>query len=227
VSTTTRFRDLAIGDTFDWVDPAPGASNSFFCKCKKIGARSYETVEPVGAMGKLMDCRVGTINARVYHVRPAAWLADDLVSINAEQRLYVLPCGDGYSCLGFDYAERRRAAVTAWAGYDQSGEPWLSEQGKLPAPGTVEHFKAYQQAMRIGERHNRITGERCGAELTPALLGLEGKRVEVTAPDGEARRFIVGKSTGWIPCHLEIETRASNGGGSAYVPEGAIVRVLA
>ena len=33
----------------------------------------------------------------------------DLHSINAEQRRYVLNCGKGYSCLGFDVAERWRA----------------------------------------------------------------------------------------------------------------------
>ena len=51
--------------------------------------------------------------------------------------------------------------------------------------------------------------------LTPQLKGLEGYRVEAVTTYGETRRFIVGRSTGWVPCHLEIHNRASSGGGSA------------
>lgn len=48
--------------------------------------------------------------------------------------------------------------------------------------------------------------------LTKQLIGLEGWRVEVKTTYGETRRFIVGKSTGWRPCHLEIKTNRSMGG---------------
>lgn len=51
--------------------------------------------------------------------------------------------------------------------------------------------------------------------LSPQLRGLEGKRVEVVTDDGETRRFIVGRSSGWVPCHLEVKRRDSMGGGSA------------
>ena len=51
--------------------------------------------------------------------------------------------------------------------------------------------------------------------LTAQLVGLEGWRVEVVDRDGAKRRFIVGKSTGWRPCHLELLTRRSLGGDSA------------
>lgn len=51
--------------------------------------------------------------------------------------------------------------------------------------------------------------------LTPQLIGLEGWRVAVTTKHGEAYRFIVGKSTGWRPCHLEIRTVRSTGGMAA------------
>jgi len=54
---------------------------------------------------------------------------------------------------------------------------------------------------------------RCNVELTPELVGREGKRVEVIDCYGEKRRFIVGKSTGWMPIHLEIKSKASTGGG--------------
>ncbi len=80
--------------------------------------------------------------------------------------------------------------------------------------------------MDAGRAHHAATGAHCNAELLPVLSGLEGWRVEVTEPDGERRCFIVGKSTGWMPCHLEIARRDSTGGAAAYVPEGARVRAL-
>lgn len=51
--------------------------------------------------------------------------------------------------------------------------------------------------------------------LLPQLTGLEGWRVEVVDHDGQRRRFIVGRSTGWRPIHLEIKTRRSLGGWGA------------
>lgn len=48
--------------------------------------------------------------------------------------------------------------------------------------------------------------------LSPQLKGLEGWRVEVETTYGEVRRFIVGRSTGWVPIHLEVKTRRSHGG---------------
>jgi len=140
------------------------------------------------------------------------------VTINHEARLYVIPCGRGFTCLGFDVADRRARAVAAWL-----GRPGLMGEAE---PGAPEHFAAYQACMDAGRAHHAATGVRCNAELLPVLSGLEGWRVEVTEPDGERRRFIVGKSTGWMPCHLEIARRDSTGGPAAYVPEGARVRAL-
>lgn len=51
--------------------------------------------------------------------------------------------------------------------------------------------------------------------LNPQLKGLEGWRVEVTNNEGEVYRFIVGRSTGWIPCHIEIKNARSSGGMAA------------
>lgn len=61
--------------------------------------------------------------------------------------------------------------------------------------------------------------------LSPQLVGLEGWRVEVVTTYGEKRRFIVGRSTGWRPCHLEISRRSALGGPAAH-SEYASVRKL-
>jgi hypothetical protein len=53
------------------------------------------------------------------------------------------------------------------------------------------------------------------SDLSPQLISWKGWRVEVVTSYGETRRFIVGQSTGWKPCHLEIKTRRSMGGMAA------------
>jgi hypothetical protein len=138
--------------------------------------------------------------------------------IDTDQGLYVIDSGTGYSCLGFAVAERKRQAVLVWADGVADG-PY--------ALGTPEHYEAYTQAMAIGLAHHLQTKERCPAELTPQLVGLEGKRVEVTEPGEKPRRFIVGKSTGWMPCHIERKRRDSSGGYAAMVGKDATVRVIA
>lgn len=72
---------------------------------------------------------------------------------------------------------------------------------------TQAKWDAFTPAQRATLRDN--------SGLTKQLIGLEGWRVEVKTTYGETRRFIVGKSTGWRPCHLEIANRRSMGGGAA------------
>lgn len=133
-----------------------------------------------------------------------------LHSINHEQRLYVLPCGNGYSCLGFDYAEKVRSRVLKWLGQD------------VPPVevGTEEAYEAYEDALAAGRQHNAMTGERCLANLTPQLDIYVGWRVEVRSTDGTKRRFNVSRSTGWMPCNIEVYNRRSLGGRSAYLAPG-------
>ena len=133
-----------------------------------------------------------------------------LHSINHEQRLYVLPCGKGYTCLGFDYAEKRRRHVLAWLGQDV-----------IPVEvGTKEAFTAYEAAMSAGRQRNATTGEKCPAGLIPELDIYVGWRVEVQSTDGTKRRFNVSRSTGWMPCNIEVYNRRSLGGPSAYLAPG-------
>jgi hypothetical protein len=57
-----RFRDVEIGEGFDFIDPAPLARNSFFDRCYKTGPRKYR------AFGTNREYTVGSINAPVFHV---------------------------------------------------------------------------------------------------------------------------------------------------------------
>lgn len=61
--TGTKFRNLSIGDTFDFV--GPGRFNSFYDRCEKTGSRTYTPIEGNLKGHKLS---VGSINADVFHV---------------------------------------------------------------------------------------------------------------------------------------------------------------
>ena len=134
------------------------------------------------------------------------------VTINQDQGLYVIPKHGGYSCLGFDVLiERynRLAVEVGWRGFPADER------------GTLAGFARYTALMT----HAASMGSRFACELTPQLAGLEGRRVEVTDLYGETHRFQVGKSTGWLPIHLELSNSRSTGGigaGRAY----ASVRVI-
>lgn len=131
----------------------------------------------------------------------------ETVTLNNDQRLYVIPAGGGYSCLGFDVCEQRSKALANW----------ISTNGGNYVPpkqpdGTLDAYNRYTQLCGIASELCRDFNIRCNVELTSQLIGLEGKRVEVVDKYGETRRFYVGKSMGWMPIHLEIATRAACGG---------------
>ena len=134
-----------------------------------------------------------------------------LTSINLDQRLYVLEAGKGHTCLGFDVAFERATKVANWlkaVGQDVS----LPEPSKV---GTPEGYQEYLDIMEILKVYCLTTGKRCEAMLSPQLLGKEGKRVEVITTYEERRRFQVGRSTGWLPIHLEVPNKRSRGGYAA------------
>lgn len=166
------------------------------------------------------------------------------VTLNESQGLYVMRCGGGVSCLGFDVCERRIAGYVDWMrrddletakrARDAAATPADLARAKADlarlessdarpywtadAPrGTLERFAQYELALsQVAARCKG--GKRCDAELTPQLIGLEGKRVEVVTEWGERRRFKVGKSMGFVPIHLELANESSMGGGAAMGP---------
>jgi len=145
------------------------------------------------------------------------------VTVNAEQELYVIPEEHGYSCLGFDVLLARHAAIAAWLRKERL------QQEDLPpeARGSLRAYAAYRTLLDRAAAYCQRNKLRCPAELTPQLSGLEGKRVEVVDRHGERRRFIVGKSTGWLPIHLEIARRNSSGGPAVTGAPFQSVRIVA
>lgn len=135
---------------------------------------------------------------------------------------YTIKTGCGYSCLGFDVLEKRYKLLHAEL--LELGDSSLVE---FPEEyGTIERYNQYQRLLDHARNYYKQTGHRFACELVPQLRGLEGKRIELTYPTGDKTRFNVGKSTGWIPCHLEIKTSRSSGGCAVYFPEGTTIRVI-
>jgi hypothetical protein len=139
------------------------------------------------------------------------------ITVNKKQKLYVIPeSHGGYSCLGFIVCRKRDAALRAELGME-------APKGGV---GTIKAYNSYQEAVEVASKKNAETGWRSQSELTPQLVGLEGKRVEVVNAWGERSRFIVGKSCGFIPIHLEIKQRNSSGGGAVIGAPFQSIRVL-
>jgi hypothetical protein len=141
------------------------------------------------------------------------------VTINRKSRLYVIPCGSGknagYSCLGFDVLDQKGAAICKELGYI-----WKERKGSKKA------YKRYKSLISTALGVYQNTGKRLECDLTPQLIGLEGRRVEVVTSYGETERFIVGRSTGWIPCHIALCRKDSSGGGRVVGDPFKSVRVL-
>jgi len=145
------------------------------------------------------------------------------VGCNDEQALYVIPNPSGYSCLGYDVCLQRHNALAAWL----RSEKLQADDFPPEARGTIRGYKAYQTLLQRADSYCQRNKLRCPVELTPELTGLEGKRVEVVDRYGERRRFIVGKSTGWLPIHLEIVRRNSSGGPAVTGAPFQSVRIVA
>lgn len=147
------------------------------------------------------------------------------VTLDTEHKLYIIPCTkDHYSCLGFERCDFLASFLFRE----------LATRGHiLPPPaavGTLERYTQYRELCELARLENLKNGFRSRAELTPELIGLEHKRVEVVhewEPGKQERaRFFVGKSTGYIPCHLELKTARSSGGGAVCLGKIISVKVI-
>lgn len=141
-----------------------------------------------------------------------------LKSVNYKDKLFVLSCDNGVSCLGFDICMDRTLVLA-------------HELGELARPffiefGTPRAYAEYERLCEIGAKHSAKTGWRSKACLTSQLIGLEGYRVEVVDCYGQTRRFQVGKSDGWMPCHIELrDVKSSNGPSVTGAPFSSIRKV--
>lgn len=76
------------------------------------------------------------------------------IKLNPEQRLYVLPCGDGYTCFGFDNCYRDAVAMAERMNALKSvnnGLEYLAPTADMI--GTIECYEAYQELVQCFARH--------------------------------------------------------------------------
>ena len=138
------------------------------------------------------------------------------VTLDTVNRFYVIPAGKSYSTLGWDYCAKQAKALALE----------LQAPDTTAEVGTLEFYSYWETLLNLGRDRNRRTGWRSAINLVPALIGLEGKRVEVVDEWGTTKRFWVGKSTGWMPCHLQIARRNCSGGPSVCIGTPRSVRVV-
>ena len=58
-----KFKELNIGDTFDFIDDANPGWNSFFDRCKKISPRKYISTD------KPRTYIIGSVSAAIFHAK--------------------------------------------------------------------------------------------------------------------------------------------------------------
>lgn len=138
------------------------------------------------------------------------------IQIDRVHRRFYLPYGTGRTVLNFDILHERAQYLAK-----ELGEEYTAQEGDLASA------QAYVNFLKEAEARHLQYGFRSCSHLTPDLIGLEGKRVEVETEDGKIKRFIVGRSSGFIPIHLEIKTRRSPGGHPVTGWPYRSVRVLA
>ena len=132
------------------------------------------------------------------------------IIINKEQKLYVIP-GNGFSCLGFTVCYNRAHNLNKEL-HGINGPLFGTPGPVLGKPGTLKLYKQYQQLIGEAKTLHNKTGWRSKSELIPEFIGNEGRRVQVVTSYDTTERFIIGKSTGFIPTHLEIKKSNSSGG---------------
>jgi hypothetical protein len=130
----------------------------------------------------------------------------NLHSINKEQGLFTFKNGKYFSCLGFEVVINKAKR--------------LSEELGIDCPnfrkGSKESLKFYYKMLKIASQKHEKTGWRSNSELYKPFIGHEGKRVEVEYTWGEKERFYIGKSMGFIPCHIMVKQSNSTGGPSVF-----------
>lgn len=140
------------------------------------------------------------------------------VTLDPKQKLYILKYAKHTNCLGYQVAYHEAYMLADWLK--------LTDKPDENHIGTLEGYADYCSIITKGKNHFIATGQKCPVLLIPELCGLEGRRIEVTDKYNEVRRFQVGKSTGWLPIHLELYNSRSTGGGAVTGYPFKSVRII-
>lgn len=150
------------------------------------------------------------------------------ITLNEEQKLYVIPSGSGYSCLGFDYAFRQ---ATALADAIAAKRPDLADQALDQKPdvadwGTLAVYNGYRNLTSLLSREKVDLGTWFDPETHPEVrrqlelarngkyrLRLEyGDRETGQAWDDRPNNGTISRSMGPMKVPLLIKSTRSYGG---------------
>lgn len=154
------------------------------------------------------------------------------VTLNAEQRLYVIPCGDGYTCLGFDNARGHADQIAA-----RLDRPELAfaagDHGSLD--GYAKYLAAIDAWARSPLTRQTYFDPGTDPKATRALESCrrDGRKVRLVLGDtGTGRCWLdehnvvgrIGRSCGTLKVPLLIETGEDGG---AAILTNCLLRLIA
>lgn len=150
------------------------------------------------------------------------------ITLNEEQKLYVIPSGNGYSCLGFDYAFRQATAI---AEAIAAMRPDLAAQALDQRPdaadwGTVAVYNGYRNLTSMLSREKVDIGTWFDPETHPEVkrqleLAMKGRyRLRLEYGDRETGQAwgdrpmngSISRSMGPLKAPLLIRSSRSMGG---------------
>ena len=161
------------------------------------------------------------------------------ITLNEDQKLYVIPTGSGYSCLGFDHAFKQ---ATALADRIAAKRPDLAEQALDQKPdardwGTLSVYNAYRnltgmlsrEKIDLGTWFDPDTHPEVKRQLELAMKGGYRLRIEYgdretgQAWDDRPNAGTISRSMGPMKVPLLIRRAGSYGGDS--VLDACIVKI--
>jgi hypothetical protein len=137
------------------------------------------------------------------------------ITRNEADALYVIQTSESVTMYGYDVVLRDIDLMfTELAGRRALPEEYI-DNAPIPVRGSMEAWDLRVILMDQLKAVCAEQGEQAIFNLSPQLLGLEGWRVQALTKYNETRRFIVGRSSGWAPCHIELARSNSNDGPAA------------
>ena len=134
------------------------------------------------------------------------------VTLNAEQRLYVIPCGDGYTCLGFDNARSHADQIAA-----RLQRPDLAFASS--DHGSLDGYAKYQAAIAAWGRSQLTLQTYFDPGTDPKAARALEMGAAVVKPDGqELTRANIGQvlATRDLMADLRSADPFRQGGGKAF-----------
>lgn len=153
------------------------------------------------------------------------------VTLNDEQKLYVIPCGEGFTCYGYQNCFEQVLELSMRLSMDPPDEADL---------GTLEMYNRYRELLDHVAKNNINLGTWYGLKTPLAVRHVlesarrSGSRIRIFLGDKDTGRCWndeydvigrVGRSTGILKSPLMISRRNSTGGGAILCD--CIIRIQA